>query len=267
WAARLAQLEQKNAAQILKSLEDIAQDQARQLKAGEVSPLDANLANQAVLEAQLQLAQRQQELKAHLQHFHSLVGEPIPVPMQDEDLPAQLDVIHPQRVVLQAELELARAHLAQSQYDTRDNPELALSLTRERGSPGEEFKNLGKISLRIPLGSDGRTKARISSANAELISAQANTQRTERQITAQQQAAEQARQFASQSAQWAEQSLKLATQAWEWQQRSYRAGQTGLAAYLNAQRDFLARSFAVQRAQLELGRAQSRYLQTMGVLP
>ncbi|MGL6041468.1 MAG: TolC family protein, partial [Deefgea sp.] len=148
WAARLAQLEQQNAAQILKSLEDIAQNQARQLKAGEVSPLDANLANQAVLEAQLQLAQRQQELKAHLQHFHSLVGEPMPVPEQDEDLPAQHDVIHPQRVVLQAESELARAHLAQSQYDTRDNPELALSLTRERGSPGEEFKNLGKISLR-----------------------------------------------------------------------------------------------------------------------
>lgn len=65
----------------------------------------------------------------------------------------------------------------------------------------------------------------------------------------------------------AQQSLQLATQAWVWQQRSYRAGQTNLANYLTAQVDFLERGFAVQRAELELGRANSRHLQSIGVLP
>ena len=267
WTARLAQLAQASAQQKLNVLEKISQDLERQLKAGEVAPLDVNLAHQARLEAQLQLAQSQQEFDESLQHFHALAGE-TPLPDQTEPFPVSLDAAaHPQRQALQAQIELAHAQLAQAQYDTRDTPELALSLTRERGASDEAYKNLGKISMRIPFGSEGRTQARVSSANAELISAQTRVQRTERQVSAQQQVASQARTLADRQLQAAQQRLQLATQAWEWQQRSYRAGQTHLATYLAAQVDFLERGFAVQRAELELGRANSRYLQSIGVLP
>ena len=267
WAARLAKLAQESAQQKLQALEKISQDLARQLKAGEVAPLDVNQAKQAVLEAQLQLALSQQVFKESLQQFQSLAGD-TPLPDEIESLPTSLDALaHPQRQALQAQTDLARAQLAQAQYDTSDTPELALSLARERGSPDESYKNFGKISLRIPFGSDGRTQARVTSANAELINAQTRIQRSERQVSAQQQAATQARTQASLQLQTAQQSLQLATQAWDWQQRSYRAGQTNLTTYLTGQVDFLERGFAVQRADLELGRANSRYLQSIGVLP
>ncbi|QZA82334.1 TolC family protein [Deefgea piscis] len=267
WNARLAKLAQDSAQQKLQALEKISQDLQRQLKAGEVAPLDVNLAHQALLEAQLQLAVSQQQFSESLLQFQALAGD-IPVPDQAETLPLSLDaVVHPQRQALQAQTQLAGAQLAQAQYDIRDTPELALSLTRERGSPDEPYKNLGKISLRIPFGAEGRTQARVTSANAELISAQTQVQRTERQINTQQQAANAARELTRQQLQMAQHSLQLATQAWQWQQRSYQAGQTNLAAFLSAQANFLERGFAVQRAELELGRANSRYLQTFGVLP
>jgi len=267
WAARLAKLAQESAQQKLRVMEKISQDLERQLKVGEVAPLDVNLAHQALLEAQLQLAQSQQQFDESLQHFQALAGE-TPLPDQIETASASHDAAaHPQRQALQAQTELARAQLAQAQYDTRDAPELALSLTRERGTADEPYKNLGKISVRIPFGSEGRTQARVTSANAELINAQTRVLRTERQVNAQQQAANHALALASRHLQMAQQRLQLATQAWEWQQRNYRAGQTNLANYLTAQVDFLERGFAVQRAELELGRAHSRHLQSFGVLP
>ncbi|WP_348945521.1 TolC family protein [Chitinibacter sp. FCG-7] len=270
WAARIAQHEQALAQQKVTLLHDIADDLARQLKAGEVAPLEHNLANQALLEAQLQLAQRAQQARASLQQFQSLAGEQTPLPDNTETLTPDADltrVAHPQRLLWQAQARLAQSQLAQAQFDTRDTPELALSLTRERGDAAEAYQNRGRISLRIPFGSDGRTQARISSANLELITAQTGAQRAERQIGAQQQAASQALELAQQSVQFQRQNLQLASQSWEWQQRSYRAGQIGLSAFLTAQTAFLERSFALQRAELELGLAQSRYLQTLGVLP
>ncbi|WP_288843695.1 TolC family protein [uncultured Deefgea sp.] len=267
WSARLAKLAQDSAQQKLLALEKIHHDLQRQLQAGEVAPLDVNLAHQAWLEAQLQVALSAQQLNDSLQQFQALAGD-IPLPDQPETRPLALEtMVHPQRQVLQAQTELALAQLAQAQYDTRDTPELALSLTRERGAPDEDYKNRGKISMRIPFGAEGRTQARVTSANSELISAQTQVQRTERQISTQQQMAHHALTLANQQLQMAQQRLQLATQAWQWQQRSYRAGQTSLTAFLTAQSDFLERGFAVQRAELELGRADSRYLQTLGVLP
>ncbi|WP_373974640.1 TolC family protein [Chitinibacter sp. SCUT-21] len=267
WAARLAQLEQRSAEQKKAALEQIANDLARQLKAGEVAPLDVNLAQQALLQAEQELALSRQLASETVQQFQSLLGADSELPQHAEVIPSQLEATHPQLLALQAQAELARAHLAQAQYDTRETPELAISLTRERGSPDEEYKHLGKLSLRIPFGSDGRTQARVSSANVELLSAQTQAQRLEKQIRMQQFAAQQALTQAQQALKFAEQNGQLAAQAWQWQQRSYRAGQTNLQAFLNAQRDFLDRGFAVQRAELELGRATSHYLQTLGVLP
>ncbi|WP_157313898.1 TolC family protein [Chitinibacter sp. GC72] len=278
WAARIAQHEQALAQQKVILLQKTVDDLARQLKAGEVAPLDHNLANQALLEAQLQLAERTQQAGASVQHFQALVGEQTPLPDRAETLVADKAetftpnaevsrVGHPQRLLWQAQARLAQSQLAQAQFDTRDTPELAFSLTRERGDVAEAYQNRGRISLRIPFGSDGRTQARISSANLELITAQTGAQRAERQIGAQQQAATQALELAKQNVEFQRKNLQFANQAWNWQQRSYRAGQTSLSAYLMAQTAFLERSFAAQRAELELGLAHSRYLQTLGVLP
>lgn len=266
WAARLAQVAQQSAAQQRQALEKIAHDVAQQLKAGEVAPLEVNLANQAVLEAQWQLEQRQQQFNDSVLQFQAIAGDAA-LPDQAEIVPTQWDVIHPLRQAMQEHAELARAQLAQAQYDTQDTPELMLALTRERGVSDERYKHLGKISLRIPFGSDARTQLRVSGANAELMSMQTRLQRTERQVNSQQDAAKQARVLASRQVDITQQNLRLATQAWDWQQRRYQAGQSSLQVYLNAQRDFFDRGLAVQQAELELGRANSRLLQTIGVLP
>lgn len=266
WAARLAELEQERAAQKLKAIEKISADLARQLKAGEVAPLDVNLAQQALIEAQLELERSQTAFAHSQQQFQALAAGAV-LPNEAESIASQYDVVHPQQQALLAQAEWVQAQLAQARYDTRDTPELSLSVTRERGAPDEEYKNLGKISVRIPFGSEGRTQARISSSNAELITTQVQAKRVAQQLSAQQSSANQARALAARQVQMAEQSRALAQQAWDWQQRSFRAGQTGLAAYLNAQRDWLDRGFAVRRAELELGLANSRYLQTLGVLP
>lgn len=267
WAARLAQHEQFAAEQLRNALQTQVDDLARQLKAGEVAPLEFNLAQQALIAAKMQLETSQQQAEHSVLQFQALVGSPMPLPTEPEQIDERVNSPHPQQAALLAQAELARAQLAQAQYDTRDTPELALSITRERGSVDEGYSHAGKIALRLPFGTDGRTQARIASANADLISAQTSAQRSAQQLAAQQTAARQAYELAQRSVVLQQSRFELAQQSWEWQQRSYRAGQIGFAAYLAAQRDYLDQQLALKRNELEQGRAASRYLQTLGVLP
>ncbi|WP_410499053.1 TolC family protein [Chitinibacter sp. S2-10] len=269
WTARLAQHDAQLASSKVAALQKLADDAARRLKSGDIAPLDFNLAQNALLQVRLGEQQAQQSAVDAERQFQALLGDhQLALPDEDEVVSADLSAAHhPQLQQLSAQQALARAQLIQAQSDTRAAPELAVTLTRERGSQTELYQHLGKLAIKIPFGSDGRTQVQIASANSELIAVQTAMQRTQQLVAAQQATSLQAMQHSERALALFEQRQKLAAESWQWQQRSYKAGQIGLAAFLNAQIDYLDSEFATQRARLELGRTRSRYLQVMGVLP
>jgi cobalt-zinc-cadmium efflux system outer membrane protein len=157
--------------------------------------------------------------------------------------------------------------LAQANGDSRDAPELALTLTRERGARSEPYQNLAKLSLKIPFGGQARNGPRMAQANVELSEALAELHAGREQLAQDIDSARLAHELGQQQARAQAEALQLAEQRLGWIQRAVRAGQLSAPEQWRAQSELHEARSQAQRAQLEAGRAHSRYLQAIGALP
>jgi cobalt-zinc-cadmium efflux system outer membrane protein len=164
-------------------------------------------------------------------------------------------------------IRFCQARLAQANGDSRDAPELALTLTRERGARSEPYQNLAKLSLKIPFGGQARNGPRMAQANVELSEALAELHAGREQLAQDIDSARLAHELGQQQARAQAEALQLAEQRLGWIQRAVRAGQLSAPEQWRAQSELHEARSQAQRAQLEAGRAHSRYLQAIGALP
>jgi outer membrane protein, heavy metal efflux system len=267
WSVRLAQAEL--AAIELKLLEALRleDDIARRLKAGTVAPLDLNLARNVASQAKTESLRAKTALTRAQGQFQAL-SRAAPVPDQDELPGAELALPqHPQLALLAAKAAAAQAHLLQASGDTRNSPELALTLTREKTSMGEPYQNLAKVALKIPLGSASRNQPRITSAHAELIEAQIALASAQRQLAADVAASRAELEQSRDAATLQQERRQLAEQSFLWVEKAFQAGQLDLPALIRAESDLADARLQSARASAEAARAISRYNQTVGILP
>lgn len=267
WDVRLAQSEFDAADLKLKETSRLESDVARRLKAGDLAPLDLNLARGAVGQAKSDRLRAQAALaRAHGQ-FQAL-SRGAPLPDQDEQpateaAPQQ----HPQLMHLVAKASAAQARLGQVSGDTRDNPELALTLTRERGSFGESYQNLAKIAIKIPFGLSARNQPRITAASTELTDAQIALDGAQRKLAANVMASRIELDQTKEAATLQQERLQLAEQSFAWVEKASQAGQLDLPMLIRAETELADARLQVARSHIEAARAISHYNQTVGVLP
>lgn len=267
WSVRLAQAELDAAELKTAEASRLAADVARRLKAGALAPLDLNLARSSVARVGAERLRAQAALVRAQGQFQAL-SRNAPLPDQEESLATEpATERHPQLMQLAARAAAAQARLSQAGGDTRNNPELALTLTRERAGYGEQYQNLAKIAIKIPFGSSSRNQPRISAANADLIEAQIALGSAQRKLAADVAASRAELDQARMAAALQQERLQLAEQSFAWIEKAFQAGQFDLPALIRAETERSDARLEAARAHTEAARAVSRYNQIVGILP
>ncbi|SMF03618.1 TolC family protein [Pseudogulbenkiania subflava] len=267
WEVRLAQVELDATDLKLKEASRLEADVARRVKAGDLAPLDQNLARSTVSQAKSERLRAQAALTRAQGQFAAL-SRGARVPDQDEILAGEIaPEQHPQLQELAAKASVAQAKLQQAAGDTRNNPELAFTVTRERDSREEAYQNLAKIAIKIPFGSSARNQPRITAANAELIEAQLARDSAQRKLAASVAASRAELEQSRGTAALQQERLQLAEQSFVWVDKAFQAGQLELPALIRAETELADARLQAARTRSEAARAVSRYNQAVGALP
>jgi outer membrane protein TolC len=162
----------------------LAADVAKRVKSGELALADQHQAEGAAALAEIEAARAKSALATAAQQLRSLIGtlpsgreEAAPGVVTGEPVPALpadfavLDAQHPAVSALLDQAEVARRSAELARVQTRANPELTLSTSRER-EPGESYDESLTLGIRIPFGSGSRNRAKQATAEAEAIEAE-----------------------------------------------------------------------------------------------
>ena len=267
WALRLAQAEADAAEARRVQAERLADDIDRRVRAGDLAPLDLNQARAATAAAVAEAARGHASLLAAGQRLAALApGGRVP-PAAEWPATAAAGDAHPRLAELDARAQLARARLAQAGRDTRDAPELALALTRERDDPAQPWQHRARLALRVPLGDHNASAPRQATAAANQADARQAIEQARRQQAADRAAAEAELDAARRAEAALAERATLARQSLDWVEQAFRAGQLGAPVLLRAASERADAQAQADRARLEAARAVSRLNQILGSMP
>lgn len=267
WEARLAEAEQNEAERKLKEAAQLETDVVRRVKAGDLAPLDLNQVRSSVAIAKTDVLRTQTAVARTLAQFRALSkGAELP-DVPEVVVSGKADPVgdHPALASLAAATTAAQAKFRQVSGDTRNAPEIGLTLTRERSTFSEPYQTLAKVALKIPFGSESRNQPRIAAANADWIEAQLSAEQTQRKLEATIASNRLELEQSQQTVLLSQERLQLVEQSALWVDKAFRAGQLDLPARLRSEADLASTRLAFTRAKLEAARAISRYNQALGV--
>lgn len=255
----------------------LAADVGRRVRAGDLARADQHQADGALAIAQAAMAEADGALATAAQRLSALSGavpdfgaasdagaEPEPTGNLD---PALLERDHPALTELVERAEVARRAVKLAGVQGRANPELSLATARERGAAGESWQQTVTVGLRVPFGADARNRARVDSANAEAIEAEAQLGLERQRVLAEFAAARSQLQAHRDQLAAAQRRAQLGAEAREFFHKSFRLGETELPTLLRIELEAIDAERQLARSRIELGAAVSALRQAMGLLP
>ncbi len=254
----------------------LAADVARRVKAGELARADQHQADGALATAELGLAEAASALAGASQQLRALIGSaPVaapdasvqaePVPGGGVDAPSQSH--HPALTELADRIELARRAAELAQLQSRANPELTLALARARDLHGEPYRQSLTLGIRIPFGSDSRYRARLSTAQAELIEAQVQLFQEQQRLLGERDSASVRLELARDQLKAADRRAQLARETRGFFQKSYQMGETDWPNRLRIELEAAEAERQATRTRVDLAAAISALRQAQGLLP
>ena len=281
WQWQRAGGEHALAQERLVNTQQLAADVAKRVKAGDLARADQHQADGAVAAADATLAESQSALATAAQALRALTGTP-PVLNAQANLEVtrlgeRMVASHPDTAVVasrhpvlqdgQDRLELARRANDLARVQTRANPELTLEVARGRGQADERYQQSFKLALRIPFGSDSRNRAKVATAQAELIEAESQLRLEQDRVQAELDSAHARFDSAEEQLLAADRRAQLARESRSFFQKSYRLGETDLPTRLRIELEALEAERQARRARIDLGAALSNLRQAQGLLP
>jgi outer membrane protein, heavy metal efflux system len=271
WAVQLARIEMEIAQRKSEEAAQLRQDVERRTKAGDLARADLNQAAAAEQNARVAQVSANAALARAQSQFTLLTGlmqidanaEPA---AQEAGQQAAIDV-HPAVSAALAQMQAARARLAQSQADTRASPTLGLGVTRDRSSFGAAADTTVRVAITIPFSGQVRNAPRNAAANAEAIEAQATLGVERERLLAEVKLARAEAEQAQQVSALLTRRLALAQDTQTLYAKSFRLGETDLVTRLRADAERFDAELALARAKVEAARAISRLNQSLGLLP
>ena len=231
----------------------IATDVARRAKAGDLAQAEAGATT------------AQQQLKA-LTGSVALAAptgtSPAEVEPTSSDMP-----IHPALNELQDRAAVAERTAALAAKQSRANPELTLSTTRERGAFGERYDQAITVGIRIPFGAGPRHDSRVAAARADAVEAQAQFALDRARLQSEREAAEVRVNAARTQLAAAERRATLARETRGFFDKSFRLGETDLPTRLRIEAEATEAERQAARSRIELASAISTWRQALGLLP
>ena len=250
----------------------IATDVARRAKAGDLAQADQHQADGAVAAAEAAVAQAEAGATTAQQQLKALTGSvalaaptgtsPAEVEPTSSDMP-----IHPALNELQDRAAVAERTAALAAKQSRANPELTLSTTRERGAFGERYDQAITVGIRIPFGAGPRHDSRVAAARADAVEAQAQFALDRARLQSEREAAEVRVNAARTQLAAAERRATLARETRGFFDKSFRLGETDLPTRLRIEAEATEAERQAARSRIELASAISTWRQALGLLP
>lgn len=247
-------------------------DVQRRYKVGDLSKIDANLAQTEALAAEAERIEADAVLLQAEQVFRTLTGVSPSPEMAEEAAAArreaQADTVdHPLLAAAAASAHSARARVKVADESRRASPELALRVVRERNDFVEPFANTIGIKLKIPFSSGAQVRRESSAAQAEANQADAEMQRTQTRLQLDTERAQRGVQAAERQFAMAQERRILASENLRLAEKAFSLGESDLATLLRIRAAaFDAESFH-NRQRVARAAALSRLNQAWGVLP
>ena len=249
-------------------------DVGRRYKVGELSRIDANLAQAEVHAAGAELIETEAALLQAEQVLHTLTGAAAPQDMAQEAPSPRLTQAgaappeaHPLLAAAAAAARSARARVTVADESRRAAPELALRVVRERGDFAERYANTVGIQLKIPFSSSAQLRRDSSAAQAEADQADAEMQRAQTQVRLDTERARRALDAAERQLTMAQERVALSAENLRLSEKAFSLGESDLATLLRIRAAaFDAESF-YDRQRVARAAAISRLNQALGVLP
>jgi cobalt-zinc-cadmium efflux system outer membrane protein len=272
WWTLLREREDLRAAlERLQSMQALASDVARRVKAGELSRADQHQADAAVLLAVAEQTQTQSRVIASEQALRALLGlraeEALLMATSPEPEPAADAPAHPLLGALEAKALTARSAAALARAQVRASPELTLLHTRDRSVRGETSNGTVTLGLRFPLGSSDRNKAAVLSAGADQTEAEVLLARERERLVAEQRSAQAALAAARAVLSAAQDRARLADETRQFFDKSFRLGETDLPTRLRVELEAGQAQRDLARARIDLSLAIATLRQRLGLLP
>lgn len=254
----------------------------RRYQAGELSRIDANLAQSEQLASATELADADTARRLAEQTYTALTGLPPPATLDAEAAappPAQApstgtagdapptDTHHPQLAAAQAAAHLAQARLAVVDHTQRDAPTLATRWIRNRSDHAARPVNTVGIKLSIPLSSGPRVQQDHAAARAELAQADAELALAQRRVALDVARAQLDLATAQRQIETSRQRHQLAADNLTLTEKAFALGEADLPTLLRVRAAALEAHAQLQRHQVARDASQSSLNQAMGALP
>jgi cobalt-zinc-cadmium efflux system outer membrane protein len=256
----------------LDNMRRIASDVARRAKAGELARADQHQADGAVAAAEATLAQAEALASAAQQQLVALSGSPTGPRLaaggaaEPAPLPGETPT-HPALAALQDQAAVAQRIAALATTQSRANPELRLATTRDRGAAGERHAQTVTLAVRIPFGGGPRHDAKVATAHAEAMEAQAQFAIDRVRLQSERDAALVRVDAVRTQVAAAERRATLARETRGFFDKSFRLGETDLPTRLRIEAEAAEAERQAARSRIELAAAISAWRQALGLLP
>lgn len=275
WLWQRARSEQALARERLNNAQRLAGDVARRVKAGDLAKSDLHQAEGAAATAEVALAEADAAVAASSQQLRSITGtlpadttadSPETVPAVPADFTA-LDATHPAVAELFDRAEVARRAAELASVQTRNNPELVLATTRDRGNFGDAYQQTVTLGVRIPFGSDSRNRAKVGLARAEAIETEGQLRLERERLVADLEATKVRVESARTQLVAAEKRARLARESRGFFDKSFRLGESDLPTRLRIELEAAEAERQAGRSRIDLAAAISALRQALGLLP
>ena len=277
WTWQRAHMDNGLAGELLGHAQQLAQDVAKRVRAGDLARSDQHQADAALATAEGTLAEATGLLASAAQRLRTLTGlaprlpaagttsaEPMPVLPADS---VTLLATHPAVAELQDSADVAQRSAELAHAQTRANPELTLATGRDRGQLDEAYQHSITLGIRIPLGSGSRNQAKRASAQADAIEAEAQLRLERERLQGDVEAARVGLVSAQTQVNASQRRAQLARESRAFFQKSFQMGETDLPTRLRMEREAMDAERQAARSAVDLAAAQSALRQTLGLLP
>ena len=269
WAVADARNAHRQAERRLALLLQIEQEMLRRLQAGDISRLEANLAQSERLAVEAELGELGATLRLAEQNYRDLTGQAAPALLGEERAVTGLAPAddHPLLRSVAASAALAHSKLRLADETRREAPTLAVRAFRDRADHVEPAANTLGLKLTIPFSSAPRVQQDHAAALAEVTQADGEVARARLKL---QRGAERARLdlgAAQRQLALTRQRRELIADNLKLTEKAHALGESDLPALLRVRLTMVETEAALGRQQVAVAASQSKLNQVLGVLP
>jgi outer membrane protein TolC len=265
WTVVARQAESSVATRHAQSLEALANDVERRVKAGDLARADALAARAEYLSASAAAGEARLRLATARAQWLQLTGMEQVADPAEPTRPAAAP--HPEVALATLTAQGARSRLDLVRASRMEAPELTVRYRRDTAGAGLPAENSVGIAIRIPLGTEDRNLPREKAALAELETAKAEQTRQQRRLEGEIATGALAVRIAEEQEQAEASRVELLRERAALIEKSFRAGEGALPELLRASAAAAQAEAALAGQRAALGLARARLNQVNGQLP